>query len=338
MTSDPRPVHRVAASATRITRLLACAALVVGSLLTFPVGVPWMMAVWLAVHTALTLQGRAGWLPLAGCALVVVVKRVDWPPGMWLLLATMFIVGLLGARVRRLTALPQRRRLTWLLTAFLSLAWLDMAWDWHRGAHADHGVPPLDGRPVVCLGDSLTRNAPGGDYPAALARLLTVPVVNLGQPGISSQQALALLPELFKTRPQVVVIELGGHDFNSDDSFFKVESRAALRQNLERFIAAAHELRAEVVLVEIPRGFITDPYAGLERELAREFDLELVADTAIRNLVLQSPAGPIGVWTGGPYLSDDGMHPNARGDAYLAERVAESLVRLYGQTILKPTD
>jgi len=74
---------------------------------------------------------------------------------------------------------------------------------------------------------------------------------------------------------------------------------------------------------------------GLERELARQYDLELVADTAIRNLVLESPAGPIGIWTGGPYLSDDGLHPNARGDTYLAQFVAEALVRIFGRGILK---
>jgi len=328
--------HRFVASVQRIARLLASAALIVGSLVTFPAGVPWMIALWLSLATALMLQGRAGWLPLASCVLVIVVKRLDWPPGMWLLVAAMFVVGLLGARVRQLTDVPQRRRLTWVMMAFLWLAWVEMTWDWRRGTHADHAAPALDGRPVVCLGDSLTRNPPNGDYSAALAKLLAVPVINLGRPGISSQQAL--LPELVKTLPQVVVIELGGHDFNNDDTFFKTESRAALKQNVQRFIAAARELDADVVLVEIPRGFITDPYAGLERELARKEDLELVADTAIRNLVLRSPAGPIGVWTGGPYLSDDGLHPNARGDAYLAQRVAASLVQLYGRRILKPAD
>ncbi|HVC92604.1 MAG TPA: GDSL-type esterase/lipase family protein [Pirellulales bacterium] len=321
--------------AKRIARLLASIALIVGSLLTFPAGVPTMIALWLAVHTALAWQGRAGWLPLAGCAVVIVVKRFDWPPGLWLLLAAMIVVGLLGRQVRHMSALPQRR-LTWVMTSLLWLAWLEMAWEWHRDTHADHSVAPLDGRPVVCLGDSLTRNPPGGDYPAALAKLLTVPVVNLGRPGITSQKALALLPDLEKKRPQVVVIELGGNDFINDDSAIKTDSRAALKQNLERFILAARELRAEIVLFEVPRGFITDPYAGLERELAREYDLELVADTAVRNLVLYSPSGPIGVWTGGPYLSDDGLHPNARGDAYLAKRVAERLAGMYGRRILRP--
>jgi hypothetical protein len=87
--------------------------------------------------------------------------------------------------------------------------------------------------------------------------------------------------------------------------------------------------------MEIPRGFITDAYAGLDRELARKNDLELICDTAIRNLVLRSPAGPIGFWTGGPYLSDDGLHPNRHGDEYLADCVAAALVRLCGPGILK---
>ncbi len=329
------PNNNLAASVKRVARVLACVALVFGSLLTFPAGVPWMMALWLALHTAIAVRDGNGWLPLAGCVLVVAVKRVDWPPGMWLLLGAILMVGLLETRVRRLTAGPQRQRLSWVLAVFLWLAWLEMAWDWHQGAHAHHTAPPIDGRPIVCLGDSLTSYPPKGDYPAVLGSLLKVPVVNLGRPGITSKEALTVLPELVKKRPQVVVIELGGHDFLKDQSFFKTASREATRRNLERFIDAARECRAEVVLVEIPRGFITDPYAGLERELARQYDLELVADTAIRNLVLESPAGPIGVWTGGPYLSDDGLHPNARGDAYLAQCIAAALVHIYGREILK---
>ena len=89
-----------------------------------------------------------------------------------------------------------------------------------------------------------------------------------------------------------------------------------------------------MVLIEIPRAFVSDPFAGLERELARQFDLELVSDTTIREFVLYSRHAPPGMWTGGPYLSDDGLHPNARGNELVASRVARSLVRLFGVSVL----
>ena len=87
------------------------------------------------------------------------------------------------------------------------------------------------------------------------------------------------------------------------------------------------------MLMEIPRGFIVDPYSGLERELARKLDLELIPDTVIRNLILLSPSSPLGDSLSKPYLSDDGLHPNPMGAHYLAKKVGRSLVRMYGPNI-----
>jgi hypothetical protein len=38
-------------------------------------------------------------------------------------------------------------------------------------------------------------------------------------------------------------------------------------------------------------------------------------------------------WTGGPYLSDDGLHCNARGNQHLADYVAAALDRMYGPKV-----
>ena len=124
------------------------------------------------------------------------------------------------------------------------------------------------------------------------------------------------------------MIELGGHDF------LQGRSRAATKEKLQQMIAACREMGAEVVLVEIPRGFMTDPFAGLERELAAEHDLELVPDSAIRQLVLWSPISPPGMWIPGSHLSDDGIHTNARGSTFVAQYVVDALVRVYGPQVL----
>ncbi|HQU42838.1 MAG TPA: GDSL-type esterase/lipase family protein, partial [Pirellulales bacterium] len=134
-----------------------------------------------------------------------------------------------------------------------------------------------------------------GGYPEVLADLVGVPVLNLGQPGVTSAEALKKLPDLVAAKPQAVVIELGGHDFLKDPTLLKTASRAATKRNLETLIAATRKAHAEVVLIEVPRGFIIDPYAGLERQIAREHDLELISDTVIRRFVLTSPVAPPGI-------------------------------------------
>ncbi len=157
---------------------------------------------------------------------------------------------------------------------------------------------------------------------------MSLPVRDLSYPGITSGQALSILPRLVAANPQMVVIELGGHDY------LKGLGRTATRQNLEKIVDAARSIGAEVILMEIPRGFIIDEFDGLERQMARQEALELVPDTAIRKLVLWSPAAPPGMWVRPEHrLSDDGLHPNARGNRVLAEYVADALERIYGPAV-----
>lgn len=315
-------------SAKRVGRVLLLALAVVASLLTFPSGMVAMAACWFAVYTmAARRRKRTVWI-LAVWAAIVVIKRVDWPLGLWCL---MCLVGMIiaasvveGARKRLFPALAP---------IFLWSGWMAFAVSSYQATHLSRLPNAPQDRPVVCLGDSLTSYTRHGGYPEVLAEMVSVPVLNLGQPGITSTEALKKLPELTAARPCAVVIELGGHDFLKDASLLKTASRAAVKRNLEALIAAARKSGAEVLLVEVPRGFIVDLYAGLDRELAREHDLELIPDTTIRRFVLNSPAAPPGLWLGGPYLSDDGLHPNARGNVLLAQQVLRALERLYGKQI-----
>ena len=80
------------------------------------------------------------------------------------------------------------------------------------------------GRPVVCVGDSLTNFG----YPQRLQEMISLPVVDLSCSGITTGQALSILPSLIKANPQVVVIELGGHDF------LRGYSRAATERTCRR--------------------------------------------------------------------------------------------------------
>ncbi len=209
------------------------------------------------------------------------------------------------------------------------IAWVAMAADWHLAAHTSQTSGFSNNRPIVCLGDSLTSGLPPvGGYPQMLQEMVSAPVIDRGQAGITTDEALRMVPEIVRLRPQVVVVELGGHDF------LKGHSRAATRKNLVEIVSACQKAGAAVVLFEIPRGFIVDPFAGLEREIARQYDLQLIPDTAIRQLVLFSPHCPPGLWLpSSSHLSDDGLHPNAQGNQLLARVVADCLADLFGKRL-----
>jgi len=331
-TERPPDERRLRAAVTRLGRLgrlLVISAIVAGSLLTFPAATPWMVALWIGWHTWRVARRRSGWQTLAGCAVILLVKRAAWLPGLVVMIVALLVVVGFCVFRRRGAEGKWGRRLAWPAVAALWVAWGVMAADWHAATRCRRRVALDPTRPVVCLGDSLTAGtSPHGSYTEDLAKRIAVPVVNLGQDGITSADALEKLPALAEADPQVVVVELGGHDF------LKGHGRSATKANLERIILASRRIGAEVVLMEVPRGLITDPYTGLERELARRHDLELVSDTPIRRLILWSPYAPPGMWLDRTrHLSDDGLHANARGNRVLAEEVAESLARLFGPEI-----
>lgn len=78
-----------------------------------------------------------------------------------------------------------------------------------------------------------------------------------------------------------------------------------------------------------------DPYASLEREIAYEFDLQLIDDRWLRHIVLMSPSAPPGMWMKSKQLSDDGIHSNPRGSRAIAEFAADALLQLYGNQVLE---
>jgi lysophospholipase L1-like esterase len=164
-----------------------------------------------------------------------------------------------------------------------------------------------------------------------LAKLISVPVADFGVDGIKTDDGIKMIPKILAANPQVVVIELGGHDYNGDN-----KPRSATKANLAQLIEAFQARDIAVVLVEIPRGFIWDPYDGLERELAAEYDLQLIDDSVIRNFVFNSPIIPPGMWLSpSQRYSDDGLHPNALGNKYFARVVSRALVKVFGDSILK---
>lgn len=318
------------ASLSRVARTVLVTLLVVLSLLTFPSSIPWMIAFWLIMHTVAAGRGKPAWVPLLVCVAILLAKRIYWPSSLAIFAGAAAVVA--ASRFGRRGGIASRPRLAWAETLGLWGLWITVALQWQAIATCNHAVRYDASRAVVCLGDSLTSGLlPDRGYPAQLRKLIHPPVVNFGQSGMTTEGGLQRVPRIAEVNPpaQTVIIELGGHDF------LRGKTRKATKENLSQLIEQCRELGAEVILIEIPRGLITDPFWGLERELAHEKDVELIADSAIRQLVLWSPVSPPGMWMPSSHLSDDGIHTNRRGSTFLAQYVADALQSMYGPRICK---
>lgn len=281
------------------------------------------MAFWLVCYSVSRTRQRKGWFSLVVCLAVPIIKRPDWSP--WLLMLALGIVAtlvfqLFESRTQK-GSLPIAR---WVPVVGLWCLWLAALWESQTAIRCSRSLVMDPSRPIVCLGNSLTTGLSGEEaYPVYLQQMTSLKVINTGQSGISVHHALGQLPDVLIANPQVVVIELGGHDY------LKGFGKNSTRDDLVQILNACREIGAEPILFEIPRGFIVDSFSGLERGLAREYDLEVIEDGTIRKLVLRSPALPCSALFGPP-LSDDGLHPNAAGAQHLAQAVFRSLERLYG--------
>ena len=293
------------------------------SLLSFPEWMPWLIGTWLVLFAIRRRLEKTGWPILAFCLGVLVVKRVDWSPAR-VFLGIILIIEALRERFTAKWSKLGGTRLRAASLALIGLAWMIHTVTWPIAVHTTRRPRVEPNRPIVCLGDSLTSFG----YPRVLADRLRVPLIDGSAGGITARQGLDKLPELLAQRPQTVVIELGGHDY------VQGRGRKQTKETLVEMISMCRVAGAEVLLFEIPRGFITDPYAGLEREIGREYDLEIIPDGAIRKVVLFSPFTPLGKW-GGHNLSDDGLHPNAQGNVFLAAEVEKALRRVHGSDMFR---
>jgi lysophospholipase L1-like esterase/heme/copper-type cytochrome/quinol oxidase subunit 4 len=313
----PPPPNPRMARVVKISRLVGYCLAVVFSLLSFPSVLPTTVALWLVASTISTIRGQVvqARVCLVTSLAVLALHNPPWFSGVivFALIAALIAVATIGAKA-------PSRTVSVLLLVMVWGAWGEFAYDWTLSAQATSRVRLDPHRPVACIGDSLMAGEnDGGGFVPLLAKMVPCPVLDFSRAGITSVEAQQDLPKILEAKPQVLVVELGGHDY------LKGRSRAETKQSLEDFILAAHSIGARVVLMEVPRSFVFDPFRGLERELARQYDLELVPDSAIRECVLWSPMAPPGMWTGGPWLSDDGLHPNPRGNELLAKQVAKAL-------------
>jgi lysophospholipase L1-like esterase len=169
----------------------------------------------------------------------------------------------------------------------------------------------LSGENIICFGDSLTygTGAPRDmSYPAQLAAMVDLPVINAGHPGDTTAEALERLEQdVLSQSPRIVLITLGGNDMKNNTD--KQEAFKNLRQIVERIQA-----RDALVVVGGVKLLFWDRGYGEEYE-------KLAADTG----ALLVPNVLKGLVGRNNDLMSDAIHPNAAGYAIIAERFYETI-------------
>lgn len=169
------------------------------------------------------------------------------------------------------------------------------------------------GSAIVAFGDSLTAGvgaAAGEDYPSKLSGALGVPVLNAGVSGDTSAAALARLDaDVLARDPRIVIVGLGGNDF------LQSVPLASTEESLRAIVRRIHGAGAMVVLLGLRFPSLRSSYEEMYERIAEEEGCLLVRD--VLDGVLSDPS-----------LRSDQIHPNARGYAILAGRVADPLREL----------
>lgn len=169
------------------------------------------------------------------------------------------------------------------------------------------------GTAVIAFGDSLTAGygaQPGEDYPTVLSRLIHVPVINAGVSGDTTETALARIDSDVLTKdPRIVVVGLGGNDF------LRGVPIATTEANLRTIVRKIESANAMVVLLAFRFPSLTENYEEMYGRVGKDAGC-LVIKGVLSGILTDAS------------LKSDAIHPNARGYAKMADRIASPVNKL----------
>ena len=178
-------------------------------------------------------------------------------------------------------------------------------------------------RVLVAFGDSLTAGfgvTPSEAYPAQLQEKLLLAgyryrVVNAGVSGETTAGALRRVDWVLKSKPEIVILELGGND--GLRGLDLKETRANLGQIIERLLAGG----TKVVLagMKLPPNYgaqYTDAFQALYVDLAKHYNVPLI------------PFFLEGVATKTGLNQADGIHPTGSGYTMVVDTLWPTLLPL----------
>jgi acyl-CoA thioesterase-1 len=166
------------------------------------------------------------------------------------------------------------------------------------------------GEKIICFGDSVTFGygvSPQESYPAVLAKLVKMPVVNAGVDGDTSAAGIRRIQQdVLNQKPYIVLIEFCGNDFIKD-----VPKEETI-DNIRQMILKAQAAGAITAIVDVSAGFFLRDYRLRFAHLARETGSIFV------------PAVLTGIITN-PRMKSDFMHPNSEGYNLVARRIYRAI-------------
>jgi lysophospholipase L1-like esterase len=165
---------------------------------------------------------------------------------------------------------------------------------------------------VLAFGDSLTfgsgSNSATESYPAVLAQLTGLTVINKGIPGEVSQHGLERLAEVLQqTKPELVLLCHGGNDI------IRKLGKQQLKSNLEQMVTLIKNSGAQVVLIAVPNFSLMLNVPELYPEVAEAYAVPI--EMNIMPKLERSPK-----------LKSDQIHPNAAGYRLMAQSVQQLLI------------
>ena len=175
------------------------------------------------------------------------------------------------------------------------------------------------GKNIVCFGDSVTFGygaEPGGDYPSALTKMISIPVINAGIDGDISTEALKRIKsDVLDRDPLLVIVEFAGNDF-----LRKIPQEVTLN-NVREIIDKIQAQGAMVAVVDISTEMILKQYRSAFYNLAREKGTIFI------------PRILSGIITN-PRLKSDFIHPNADGYNVIAQRIYRTITPYLNKNLL----
>jgi acyl-CoA thioesterase I len=187
-------------------------------------------------------------------------------------------------------------------------------WLWPQKVHYNNLPPSANGN-WVAFGDSLTAGygaEHGNDYPTVLGKKLAIAIENFGRNGETSKDGLNRVDSIAQKHPRVVLLCFGGND-----ALQQVPREETFR-NLGTMIDRLQQQGTFVVLIGIRSATLRDKNASWFKQLARD------------KHVLHVPNILEGVLAHPDMMSDE-VHPNDKGYAFIAERIANELQPLMPQ-------
>lgn len=164
---------------------------------------------------------------------------------------------------------------------------------------------------ILAFGDSLTFGTGANSehsYPAELARLTGLTVINAGIPGEVTAQGVRRLPALLdRYKPQLLLLCHGGNDL------LRKIGTAMTRDNIEKMISEADQRNIPTLLIGVPQpALMFLEAAPIYNEIAEQHGLvyegEILPQVEADNK-----------------LKSDRIHPNAAGYRRMADAISELL-------------